>query len=84
MHSTSYIIRFTLIMTVIVAAVLSLMVSGLKDIHTENESVDNKKGILSAVATQLGKEVNTLSNSEVQRYSNHKSFRKLSTAKVKN
>ena len=67
MHSTSYIIRFTLIMTVIVAAVLSLMVSGLKDIHTENESVYNKKGILSAVATQLGKEVNTLSNSEVQK-----------------
>lgn len=67
MHSTSYIIRFTLIMTVIVAAVLSLMVSGLKDIHTENESVYNKKGILSAVATQLGKEVNTLSNAEVQK-----------------
>ncbi|MBK8886467.1 MAG: NADH:ubiquinone reductase (Na(+)-transporting) subunit C [Saprospiraceae bacterium] len=66
MHSTSYIIRFTLIMTVVVALVLALMVSGLKDIHTENESVYNKKGILSAVSVQLGKDVNTLSNAQVQ------------------
>jgi Na+-transporting NADH:ubiquinone oxidoreductase subunit NqrC len=65
-HSTSYIIRFTLIMTVVVALVLALMVSGLKDIHTENESVYNKKGILSAVSVQLGKDVNTLSNAQVQ------------------
>jgi Na+-transporting NADH:ubiquinone oxidoreductase subunit C len=53
-------------MTVVVAAVLSLMVSGLKHIHTENESVYNKKGILSAVAGQLGKDINSLSNHEVQ------------------
>ena len=66
MHSTSYIIRFTLIMTLIVAAVLSLMVSGLREIHTLNESVYNKKGILSAVATQLGKDVNNLTSAEVQ------------------
>ncbi len=66
MHSTSYIIRFTLIMTLIVAAVLSIMVSGLKDTHTLNESVYNKKGILSAVANQLGKDVNSLTSEEVQ------------------
>lgn len=66
MFSTSYIIKFTLVMTVIVALVLSLLVSGLKDIHTENESVYNKKGILSAVSTQLGKDVNAMSNQEVQ------------------
>jgi Na+-transporting NADH:ubiquinone oxidoreductase subunit C len=53
-------------MTIIVAFVLSLMVSGLKGVHTENESVYNKKGILSAVADQLGKDVNVLSNAEVQ------------------
>ncbi|MBK8668685.1 MAG: NADH:ubiquinone reductase (Na(+)-transporting) subunit C [Saprospiraceae bacterium] len=66
MHSTSYIIKFTLIMTVIVAFVLALMVSGLKGIHSENEAVYNKKGILSAVSGQLGKDVLTLSNQEVQ------------------
>jgi Na+-transporting NADH:ubiquinone oxidoreductase subunit C len=53
-------------MTLIVAAVLSLMVSGLKDTHALNESVYNKKGILSAVATQLGKDVNSLTSDEVQ------------------
>jgi Na+-transporting NADH:ubiquinone oxidoreductase subunit C len=65
-HSTSYIIKFTLIMTIVVAFVLALMVSGLKDVHSVNESVYNKKGILSAVSQQLGKDVNTLSNQEVQ------------------
>lgn len=53
-------------MTLIVAAVLSLMVSGLKETHTLNESVYNKKGILSAVSSQLGKDVNSLTNEEVQ------------------
>jgi Na+-transporting NADH:ubiquinone oxidoreductase subunit C len=53
-------------MTVIVALVLSMMVSGLKGIHSENESVYNKKGILSAVSEQLGKDVNVLTNKEVQ------------------
>jgi Na+-transporting NADH:ubiquinone oxidoreductase subunit C len=65
-HSTSYVIKFTLVMTIIVAFVLALMVSGLKDIHGENESVYNKKGILSAVSVQLGKDVNAMSNEEVQ------------------
>lgn len=66
MHNTSYIIKFTLVMTVIVALVLSLLVSGLKDTHTENESVYNKKGILSAVTQQLGKDIATMSNQDVQ------------------
>lgn len=62
----SSVIKFTLIMTVIVAFVLALLVLGLKPIHTENESVYNKKGILSAVSEQLGKDVNVMSNKEVQ------------------
>ncbi|MFZ1705737.1 MAG: NADH:ubiquinone reductase (Na(+)-transporting) subunit C [Saprospiraceae bacterium] len=66
MHSTSYIIRFTLVMTFIVALVLSLLVSGLKETHTENESVYNKKGILSAVSLQLGKNIDAMTNTEVQ------------------
>ena len=53
-------------MTVVVAFVLALMVSGLKDIHSENEAVYNKKGILSAVAVQLGKDINTMTNKDVQ------------------
>jgi len=65
-HSTNYIIRFTIVMTVIVAFVLALMVSGLKDVHSENEAVYNKKGILSAVAAQLGKDIPAMSNAEVQ------------------
>jgi Na+-transporting NADH:ubiquinone oxidoreductase subunit C len=53
-------------MTVLVAFVLALLVSSLKGIHSENESVYNKKGILSAVSVQLGKDVNALSNAQVQ------------------
>jgi len=65
-HSTNYIIQFTLVMTVVVAFVLALMVSGLKDVHTENEAVYNKKGILSAVSEILGKDINAMSSKEVQ------------------
>lgn len=66
MHNTSYIIKFTLVMTVVVALVLSLLVSGLKDTHVENESVYNKKGILSAVSEQLGKDIPSMTNQDVQ------------------
>ncbi|MEZ4911473.1 MAG: hypothetical protein R2774_11515 [Saprospiraceae bacterium] len=62
----SSVIKFTLIMTVIVAFILALLVMGLKPVHTENESVYNKKGILSAVSEQLGKDINVMSNKEVQ------------------
>ncbi len=53
-------------MTIVVAFVLALMVSGLKDVHKENEAVYNKKAILIAVEKQLGKDVSALSNEEVQ------------------
>lgn len=66
MHNTNYIIRFVLIMTVIVAFVLSMMYTGLKSVHQTNEAVYNKKAILSAVAAQLGKNVSKLSNAEVE------------------
>lgn len=81
MHSTAYIIRFTIVMTVIVAFVLALMVSGLKGIHTENEEVYNKKGILSAVSEQLGKDVNVMSNKEVQEIFGSKIEQKVVNAK---
>jgi len=41
-------------------------VSGLKETHVENESVYNKKGILSAVSEQLGKDIPSMTNQEVQ------------------
>lgn len=46
MHSTSYIIKFVLIMTTVVALILSLMFTGLKDIHMKNEAIYNKQAIL--------------------------------------
>jgi len=64
-------------MTVIVAFVLALMVSGLKDVHAVNEAVYNKKGILSAVSHQLGKDVNGLSNQEVQEIFNSQIVQKV-------
>ena len=66
MHNTNYIIRFVLVMTVVVALVLSMMYTGLKSVHQVNEAVYNKKAILSAVANQLGKDVVKLSNQEVE------------------
>lgn len=53
-------------MTVVVAFVLAIMVSGLKEVHAVNEAVYNKKAILVAVATQLGEDVNAMSNERIQ------------------
>ena len=53
MHSTNYILRFVFIMTAIVALVLALMSTGLKDIHDRNEAIFNKKAILSAIEDHL-------------------------------
>lgn len=66
MHSTNYIIRFVLVMTTLVAVVLALMSIGLKPIHNKNEAVYNKRAILSAIATDLGKNPASLTDSEVQ------------------
>ncbi len=64
-------------MTVLVAFVLALMVQGLKGIHDTNEAVYSKKAVLNSVAKQLGKDVASLSNEEVQ-----KIFDKQMTQKV--
>jgi len=52
--STSYVVRFVLIMTTIVAVLLTVMFLGLKDISAKNEAIFNKKAILAAVADHLG------------------------------
>jgi Na+-transporting NADH:ubiquinone oxidoreductase subunit C len=52
--STSYVIRFVLIMTTLVAVILAVMFLGLKDKADINEAIFNKKAILAAVADHLG------------------------------
>ncbi len=47
--SNSKVILFVLTMTTVVALLLSLMYSGLKDIHDRNEAIYNKKEIFQAV-----------------------------------
>jgi Na+-transporting NADH:ubiquinone oxidoreductase subunit C len=65
-HSTNYIIRFVLILTAFVAVVLSIMSTGLKPIHDQNEAVYNKKAILTAVASQLDSDLGSLSSEQIQ------------------
>lgn len=65
MHSTRQIISFVLIMTTIVALVLSFMNTGLKSIHDTNEAIYKKRAILSAVANQLGGDIKGMSDDDV-------------------
>ncbi len=57
MRSNTYVITFVMIMTVVVALVLSLMATVLKPTHDKNEAIFNKKAILAAVETELGDDV---------------------------
>ncbi len=57
MRSNTYVITFVMIMTVVVALVLSLMATGLKPTHDKNEAIFNKKAILAAIETELGDDV---------------------------
>lgn len=66
MHSTSSIVRFVLILTSVVALLLSLLSTGLKDIHSKNEATYNKRSILSAIQNELGKDLRKMSDDEVQ------------------
>ncbi|MBK8635500.1 MAG: hypothetical protein IPN72_18805 [Saprospiraceae bacterium] len=65
MHSTSYIVRFVLIMTAIVAVILAFLSTALKPIHSQNEAVYNKRAVLKAVQVDLGSKVSDLSDKEV-------------------
>ena len=53
-------------MTTIVALVLALMSTSLKPIHDKNEAVYNKRAILSAIESKMGKPVAEMSDDEVQ------------------
>lgn len=65
MHSTSSVIRFVLILTAVVAVVLSLMSTGLKGIHDKNEAVYNKKAILSAVKDQIDGDFEAMTDDDI-------------------
>ena len=66
MHSTNYIIRFVVILTTIVALILSLMSTGLADIHHKNEAIYNKKAILSAIASNLDVDFKHITDKQVE------------------
>ena len=65
MESNSYILKFTLIMTVISAVILSGMFYATKPAADKNEVVFTKRAILSAVETQMGKSLAEMSDDEV-------------------
>lgn len=54
MHSTSYIIRFVLIMTTVSALILALLSTVLADKHIANEKIYNKRAILASVKDYIG------------------------------
>ncbi len=55
--STSYVVRFVLIMTSLVAVLLTVLFLGLKERSEINEAIFNKKAVLAAVADHLGEGV---------------------------
>lgn len=65
MHNTGYIVKFVLIMTTVVALILALLSTGLKDIHDKNEAIYNKKAILGAIASNTGIDMASISDDEV-------------------
>lgn len=64
--STSYIIRFVLIMTVLVALVLASMQTFLEPIHSINEAVYQQRSVLLSVADLQDTPVNAMTVQEVQ------------------
>ncbi|MEZ4908109.1 MAG: NADH:ubiquinone reductase (Na(+)-transporting) subunit C [Saprospiraceae bacterium] len=63
MNKSSYIIGFVTVLTAVVALVLSLLYSGLKDTHKKNELLFEKKAILSSLKDVVGN--SKLTNDEV-------------------
>lgn len=57
---------FVIILTVVVAFVLSLLATGLKPIHDRNEAIYNKKAILSAIESSLESSTSAMSVDQVQ------------------
>ncbi len=68
MNKSGYIIGFVSLLTGIVALVLSLLYSGLKETHKKNELLFEKRAILSSVQHILEKEVDEMNDNEVQEF----------------
>lgn len=65
MHSNNYIIVFVLILTAVVALVLSSMSTALKETHQLNEAIFNKRAILAAVQSQFDKKIEDMADEEI-------------------
>ena len=65
MNTTGYVLRFTLIMTTLVAVVLAGMFYATEPIAKTAEAVFNKRAILSAVDTHLPKKQEEMADAEV-------------------
>lgn len=66
MHNTAYVIRFIIGLTAVAALLLSFFASSLKPMHERNEALFKKRAILKAIEQPLGREVNNMSDEEVQ------------------
>lgn len=65
MHSNSYILRFVLIMTTVVALLLSVVYFSFKERSAVNEAVFNKRGIIAAINDYLPTPVSKMSDEQV-------------------
>lgn len=65
MHSTRYVVTFILIVTSIVALVLTFLFTTWKDKTSENEAIFNKRAILKAINSELDTNVDDMGDEEV-------------------
>ncbi len=65
MDSTNYIVRFTLIMTVLASLILAGMFYATKPAADKNQVVFTKRAILAAVETRMDKKLKDMSDDEV-------------------
>lgn len=65
MHSNRYIILFVLILTGVVALVLSSMSTALRETHALNEAIFNKRAILAAVQSQLDEKIEDMTDEQI-------------------
>jgi len=66
-NSSKYIIGFTALLTAFVALVLSLMYTGLKEKHKQNELLFEKKAVLGAIQDKIGKDIASLDDTEIMK-----------------
>ncbi len=65
MNSSKYIIGFTAVLTAVVALVLSLMYTGLKEKHKQNELLFEKRAMLAAIQDKAGIDVSAMKDNDI-------------------